>query len=186
MGESIIILAGSVILSLVENNPISQAEEAKFKLNLDQYNSELSMHITNRFSEDTAFDSSTFDAGVWDGVQDEEHIEGTIKEYIKSITSEDGQKFEIENGKLVYVGTDESETQWANSLLGGDDSGGSGGCDAGHTWVDANYLYAKTCSVFGATEGTPLDIVTATKHPSQTESEYLGIGADGQVVNLDL
>ncbi len=180
----IIILAGSVILSLVDNNPISQAEESRFKLNLDSYNSELGMQLANMYLADTTFDSATFDAGIWDGSDD--NITGTIKQYIKSITPADGQKLKIENGKLVYVGTEESEILWANNLLGGDDEGGSGGCTSGHTWVDANYLYAKTCSVCGETEGVPLDIATATKHPSQVNSTFVTIGADGQVANLDL
>ncbi len=274
----IIILAGAIILGLVDNNPISLAEEAKFKLNRDQYNSQLSMYLVNRYLADSTFDKTTIDGSVWNGINDEVNIDGTIKEYIPCITAEDGQKYEVQDGKLVYVGTDENEIEWANSLEGetaesifisnwdkyiaeldismdneyqadntfvrstfdagvwngindatningtikeyvpsitvedgqkfevqdgelayvGTDpdeiewannivSGGSSDeCASGHTWVDANYLNPKTCSVCGTTEGVALDIATATKHPSQTDSTDVGIGTDGQVVNLDL
>jgi hypothetical protein len=178
----IIILAGTIILNLVDDNPILKANEAKFKTNMSQYNEELTISLSKNYGDSTLFDPSSFDAGVWNG--DNEHITGTIKQYIPSITVQDALKFEVVGGKLVYIGTDESEIVWANSLKGED--GGSGGCTSGHTWVDANYLYPKTCSVCGTTEGEKLDIATATKHPSQTITTNIGIGADGQVVNLDL
>ncbi|MDF2866477.1 MAG: hypothetical protein K0R72_1295 [Clostridia bacterium] len=105
----IIILAGAVILSLSNNNPIEQANEAVFKSNVGTYNSELAMAISNKYLEDNYFVYSSFDANIWDGSA---NISGTIKEYIKSITKEDGAKFQIQAGKLVYVGNDQIEKDW--------------------------------------------------------------------------
>ncbi|MDD2376755.1 MAG: hypothetical protein PHD15_04240 [Clostridia bacterium] len=107
----IIILAGAVILSLANNNPIESANEAKFKTNVAEYNAELAMAISNEYLKDNSFDSATFEAGVWDGIGDET---GTIKEYITSMTAVDGVNFEIKSGKLVYTNTEEQIQQmWA-------------------------------------------------------------------------
>ncbi|MDD2377202.1 MAG: hypothetical protein PHD15_05310, partial [Clostridia bacterium] len=90
----IIILAGAVILSLANNNPIESANEATFKTNVAEYNSELAMAITNKYLQDNSFDSATFDAGVWDGTGDGT---GTIKEYITSMSEVDAAKYEIQS-----------------------------------------------------------------------------------------
>ncbi|MDD2376216.1 MAG: hypothetical protein PHD15_03130 [Clostridia bacterium] len=109
----IIILAGAVILSLANNNPIESANEAVFKSNVAEYNSELAMAITNEYLQDNSFDSATFDVGVWDGTGDGT---GTIKEYITSMSEVDAAKYEIQQGKLVYVGNNESEEIWATQV----------------------------------------------------------------------
>lgn len=106
----IIILAGSVILSLSDNNPIEKSKEATFKTNLDAYSSELAMAVSNKYLQNSSFNPSTFNVGTWDGT--DAHIVGTVKEYITSITPADGAKFAIQNGNLVYVGTDETEISY--------------------------------------------------------------------------
>ncbi|MDD2376986.1 MAG: hypothetical protein PHD15_06215 [Clostridia bacterium] len=108
----IIILAGAVILSLANNNPIEQANEALFKTNVDEYNSELTLAISNQYLQDQSFDPTIFDKEVWNGGT----IGETIKKYIPSITVADGLKFEIQDSKLVYVGTNETEQEWFTSM----------------------------------------------------------------------
>jgi len=97
----IIILAGSVILSLSNNNPIEQSNEAKFKKNIDEYNSQLIMAVSNECLVNNSFNTSKFNAKLWDGFEDPNK---TIKKYITSMTEEDALKFEIQKSKLVYVG----------------------------------------------------------------------------------
>jgi Tfp pilus assembly protein PilE len=106
----IIILAGAVILSLVDNNPIAQANAATFKANVSEYNSELAMAVSCKYLQDNSFNPSTFNAGTWNGGSNT--VEGTVKEYITCMTTGDAAKFEIQNSKLVYVGTDEIEKNW--------------------------------------------------------------------------
>jgi hypothetical protein len=106
----VLILTGVVVLSLTNNSPVSQAKEASFKSNVDSYYSELAMYISNGYVEDFFFSSSRINAGIWDG--NDANIDGTVKEYIPSITKEDGLKFEIQSGKLVYVGEDDIEKGW--------------------------------------------------------------------------
>ncbi|MDD2376038.1 MAG: hypothetical protein PHD15_00035 [Clostridia bacterium] len=107
----IIILAGIVILSLANSNPITKANEMKFKSNVDTYNSELNMALSDIKLKNIFFDSITFNAGIWDGT--EGNKTGTTKEYITSITTKDAAKFEIQSGKLVYVGIVQIEKDWA-------------------------------------------------------------------------
>ncbi|MDD2376929.1 MAG: hypothetical protein PHD15_05960 [Clostridia bacterium] len=105
----IIILAGAVILSLANNNPIATSNEAMFKSNISEYNSELALAIPNEYLNNNSFEPSTFNKGVWDGTGDGT---GTIKEYITSISVADGAKFAIQHGKLIYVGEDDTEKVW--------------------------------------------------------------------------
>ncbi|MDD2375934.1 MAG: hypothetical protein PHD15_01590 [Clostridia bacterium] len=110
----IIILAGAVILSLANNNPITSANKATFGSNVASYNSELALVISKEYLQDNLFSPSTFKAGVWNGT--EGNVNGTIKQYITSITPEDGVKFKIENGKLVYAGSDSIEVSWLTEI----------------------------------------------------------------------
>jgi len=106
----IIIIAGAVILDLDNDNVMSKANEAKFKSNVGEYKSELAINKSSKYLESSSFKSSTFNAGPWNGI--EASITGTVKEYIKSITAEDGANFAIQSGKLVYVGTDTVQKDW--------------------------------------------------------------------------
>lgn len=110
----IIILAGSVILSLANNNPIASANKATFETNIATYNSELAMAVSNQYLQNNLFDTTTFNAGVWNG--NESNITGTIKQYITSIKPEDGVKFEIQKSKLVYVGSEQIEKDWLTEM----------------------------------------------------------------------
>lgn len=106
----IIILAGSVILSLANNNPISKATEAVFKENAKTYDSELSIILAQKYLGNTIFNLNNFNAKTWSGSGP---TTDTIKEALTSISDRDAKKFEIQSGKLTYVGTDELEKKWA-------------------------------------------------------------------------
>jgi len=106
----ILIIASAVLLNLTTNNPIDKARETKFKTNTEAYNSELKMTISDKYLESHRFNSSTLNAGIWDGV--DANKAGTIKEYITIITKENALKYEIQSGKLVYVGSIQEEIDW--------------------------------------------------------------------------
>lgn len=108
----IIILAGAVILSLTQNNPINEANEATFKSNVDNYVSDFNLYITKNYSQTGgSFDQKTINKTTWDG--NTSNITGSVKEVITSMTAKDGLKFKIENGVFGYVGTDLNEKNWA-------------------------------------------------------------------------
>ncbi len=96
----IVILATSVILSLADTNVIEQANEASFKANIESYNSELTLAISNKYIQDTSFNPNNFNAIPWDG---SESVTGTVKQYIPSITKDDGENYAIVQGKLEYL-----------------------------------------------------------------------------------
>ncbi|MDD2448021.1 MAG: hypothetical protein PHY91_10180 [Tissierellia bacterium] len=109
----ILILAGAVILSLVNNNPINQASEGRFKSNIDAYNSELNLAISQKYFDNHSFNPNTFDKPSWNGIGDGKD---TIKEFIPSITKEDAVKFEIVDSKLTYIGEDLVEINWLTDI----------------------------------------------------------------------
>jgi hypothetical protein len=110
----IIILAGSIILSLSNNNPINSAAEATFKASANEYNSELALSISAKYVQSFNFDPTTINVTTWDGGAT---VIGTVKEYISSITVEDGKNYIINGGKLAYIGLDSSKIQWAKEMI---------------------------------------------------------------------
>jgi len=130
----IIILAGAVILSLSNNNPISSATQAKFKSNVEAYNSELAMSISKQYADDFTFNPTTLYATTWNG--NTSVTSGTVKYYITSMTAADGAKYGIVAGKLVYVGTPLDEKQWVT--------------DIGITSCSVNLLYTGAVQTFVA------------------------------------
>jgi len=110
----IMILAGSVVLSLSKNNPITSASEAKFKSNAEAYNSELMMSISTKYGNDFTFNPTTLYATTWAGGL--ATTTGTVKEHITSMSAEDALKYGIAAGKLVYIGTTSNEKQWVADI----------------------------------------------------------------------
>jgi type II secretory pathway pseudopilin PulG len=109
----IIILAGSVILSLSQNNPIASATEARFKTTIDSYNSELTLALSNKYAVDSTFNPNILYAQSWDGGAT---VIDTVKQYITSMTVEDGPKYAISQGRLQYIGSNTNEKQLAKTL----------------------------------------------------------------------
>ncbi len=111
----IIILAGAVILSLADNNPINSATEATFKSNLQGYKSELTLYLTSEYVKeygdlDITTISSTKTTGTYDGGK-------TIQEIITSMSDSDASEYVIYKGKLVYIGTDVNKKIYAKEII---------------------------------------------------------------------
>lgn len=106
----IIIIAAAVIVNLSGNNPINTATEAAFKSNIKTYESDLALAITKKYFINTSFKSSDFNATTYSGSGS---TENTVKAELVSITDQDAKKFEIQSGKLAYVGNITLEKQWA-------------------------------------------------------------------------
>lgn len=112
----IVILAGAVILTLSQNNPLESANQAVFKSNVDGYKSELQLYVMNQYSKDN---------GTYDSTK--LNVTGAeVGNIIKSMKPTDIGKFEIEKGNLVYSKAEQSdEYNWARQigiLKGGDQS----------------------------------------------------------------
>ena len=94
----IIILAAAVILTMSNNNPIENANEARFKEDIRTMQDELSMYISKKYSDDpTEFDPKSLD------------LEGdTMAEELPS-TETYKTKVKVEDGKLIWIEKPESE-----------------------------------------------------------------------------
>lgn len=104
----IIILAGSVILSLANNNPILKATEAKFKNDVDTFNSDLQLWTSSQYAKDRTFKTSSVNANKNVG----EYNNLKLQDIITSMPTNYLDKFEIQAGQLVYIGSDTNEKQW--------------------------------------------------------------------------
>jgi len=103
----IIILAGAVIMSLSQNNPILQATEAKFKASMAEYNSQLSLYISNQYASSVgSFDSNSLNASTLTEVQ----------AILTGITNEDAKTIRIVQGKLSYIGSIQNEIDWSKEI----------------------------------------------------------------------
>jgi len=116
----VIILAGAVILSLSQNNPLNSANESVFKNDLKAFESDLSMYLTEKYvstvgsynPENLKADDLTVE---YNGVI----IPGaTIKNIIPILSTTDkyNGQLEIVNGRLVYKGTDIPKKRWAEEI----------------------------------------------------------------------
>ncbi|MDF2866404.1 MAG: hypothetical protein K0R72_1222 [Clostridia bacterium] len=115
----VIILAGGVILTLSANNPISSANEAVFKSDLDAIASDLNMYQSSQYSKVKAYSPDRLNANDLTAEYDGTVIENkTIKDIIPVLSKTDkyNGQFEIINGKLVYLGTNRTQKRWAQDV----------------------------------------------------------------------
>lgn len=144
----VIILAGAVILSLSQNNPINTANQAVFKSNVSGYNDELGLWITSQYVSN----SGDFDSYLINKTGTQIKNEGIIP----SMKASDVPKFEIQQGRLVFVGENTTEADWARSV----------GIEATNATPEP--------------EDTTPPIVTATNGGSTTTSiTIIGLASDG-------
>jgi len=116
----IIILAGAVILSLSQNNPLNSANESVFKSDLKAFESDLSMYLTEKYvSTVGSYNPENLKADDLTAEYNGTIIPGvTIKNIISVLSTTnkyDGQ-LEIVNGRLVYKGTDIPKKRWAEEV----------------------------------------------------------------------
>lgn len=110
----IVILASSVILSIANNNPIAQASEAVFKNNLKSFESELELSLLTKYA--SAVGASSTQVNAFDDVE--------VRALIGSLPDEKLSDIRILNNKLMYVGNDANEQEWARELglIAGEDA----------------------------------------------------------------
>lgn len=112
----IIVLAGAVILLLTENNPIRKANKAVFLNDVNSFNTELSLYITDQYVKtNSLFETTKLNA------KKHEDSSNNILQINKVIPSMKGRYldiFEVKEGKLVYIGTNEEEKEWINESEG--------------------------------------------------------------------
>lgn len=114
------------------------------------------------------------------------NLNGTLSEVLENNYSKYDSTFKVVNGELVYTGEDGKIVGYLLELGQSESSieHKSAICSfRGHDFLPANYLNPKTCKRCGTTEGEIL--VATAPHPDQNNSTDIGIGTDGELVNLD-
>ena len=103
----VIILAAVVILTLLKNNPIESAKEARFKEDVRTFQDELALYISKQY---------TNAGGHWDGNITAKSY-NKIVDYIPSFSKKYEGKFVINNNSLEYTNKlDEKEKEYAQNL----------------------------------------------------------------------
>ncbi len=98
-----IILAGAILLSLNSSIIINKAQEANFKTNMNSYNQQLNMYVSDEYLKTMVNNLEDLNAETYEEIQ----------KIIKGITEEHAKKIRIIKGKLLYVGSDLKEIEWA-------------------------------------------------------------------------
>ena len=106
----IIILAAVVILTITKNNPVSSAKEATFKEDMTSIQDELSMYLSKKYTDNpTGFDKSSV------------NLSGDSMVTELPSTKKYKEKVEVVNGKLVWSGETENNTEykWFSEVTNG-------------------------------------------------------------------
>ena len=97
----IIILAAAVILTITKNNPVSSAKEATFKEDMSNIQDELSMYLSKKYTDNpTSFDKSSV------------NLSGDSMVTELPSTKKYKDKVSVINGKLVWAGETENNTEY--------------------------------------------------------------------------
>ncbi|MDD3303544.1 MAG: hypothetical protein PHP54_01335 [Clostridia bacterium] len=108
----VIVLAAAVILTLNNSNPIENAKEATFKSDISTVKDDLNLYLADKYAKSNGiFDMSTLNLS--------EITVPKITDELKSVeNSKLKGKIEVQDGKLVYTGTDETEKKWFDQIVG--------------------------------------------------------------------
>ena len=180
-----IILASAVILSLNGGGLIEKARESVFKTRMKTYVEELNFSISNKVLDGTIAGTKSVNIRTTDSDYEEE-----IRGLIGSIKKEDVGNIEVHDGILVYLVDSKDEGRYRSvdylNSIGIIVKSKTGHCIGHHEWEEANYLNAKKCSICGLEDENYPKLTATAPHPDQTGTSDIGIGTDGQLVNLDL
>jgi hypothetical protein len=109
---TIIILAGAVILAVVDGNVLYNAKEARFKSDMKTFENILALKILKESSDNPLFDQNSINAIYNPQTEDKENILDVIPE----VKGEYERKVEVNASKIVYSGEDNDEKIWTLEL----------------------------------------------------------------------
>ena len=116
----VIILASAVIVSITNNNPISEASKMAFETDVNSFKAELDTYNTKQnIDKPRGYSSSKLQANetsiTYDGVEDTNNTIYDIMPLLGSMPKYHGL-FEVENGKLKFMGTDTTQKEWVKEM----------------------------------------------------------------------
>lgn len=116
----IIILAGVTIVTFNDNKIIDVANETVFKNNISVYNETLGIYHMSQKLDEYKYEPNKLDANSLEFKYNDEVVAGkNIYDIIPRLEKDDNLKgkLEVKEGKLVFVGEDVTEQEWAEDLI---------------------------------------------------------------------
>lgn len=113
----ILILAGVTIVTLTGDNGLfGKTSEAKFITEIEQYNEELKLAITEDYTNSMGNRQNKFNVRR-NSYNDENSFTNAMKTKIPSFNSKYANKLEIKEDKLNYIGDNEQEREWLAEVI---------------------------------------------------------------------
>ncbi|MDD3304299.1 MAG: hypothetical protein PHP54_05215 [Clostridia bacterium] len=149
----VIILAAAVILTLNNNNPVENAKEATFRSDVASINEQLNLYALNELAKN-------------DGTFDITGMNGKVSDYVPGVTQYDSE-LKVEQGKLVYTGSDTKRSQIVEEIIGKTSTVEVGGLK--YNKPNLSYLPSATTKVVkwdASNVETEMEITAADKDSS--------------------
>ena len=112
----LLILASVSISLLINEGIIGKSAEAVFRTEIEQYNEELKLAITEDSLNNLGFRDSKFNVRR-SSYNDENSFTNAMKAKIPSFDKKYANKLEIKEDKLNYIGEDEQERTWLAQVI---------------------------------------------------------------------
>ena len=113
----LLILAGVTIVTLTgDNGLLWKTSESKFITEIQQYNEELKIAITEDYASSMGNRQNKFNVRR-SSYNDEKSFTDAMKEKIQSFNNKYANKLEIKEDKLNYIGEDQQERTWLSQVI---------------------------------------------------------------------
>ena len=113
----LLILAGVIIATLTgDNGLLTKAEEGVFIAEIEQYNEELKISISEDQLENLGFRTQKFNVRRNIYSDDDKFLEA-MKEIIPSFDKKYANRFEIIDDELIYIGENAKEREWLDQII---------------------------------------------------------------------
>lgn len=113
----LLILAGVTIVTLTgDNGLLGKTSESKFITEIQHYNEELKLAITEDYASSMGNRQNKFNVRR-SSYNDEKSFTDAMKEKIQSFNNKYANKLEIKEDKLNYIGEDEQERTWLSQVI---------------------------------------------------------------------
>lgn len=106
------IIAGTIILNISRNKQMDRAAEIAFKSDIKEFQKSIDTYVQTNLMKNSSFDVSSVTASTVE----------EIRVIIPNFPDRYIDVFNISKGKILYVGVEEDEENWARELKATSDS----------------------------------------------------------------
>ena len=109
----IIIIINTIMVAIKQNSPSKVKDESTFKSEVEAFNNMLNFWL----QKEAAFSASTFDISTVNATKTYgDYNNMKIQDIITTMDDDYASEFEIQKGKLTYVGQNETVSAWAKQI----------------------------------------------------------------------